>query len=121
MQQITKENLICGKEYYLECFTHDEESNFVPHVPRYKMIARFEKLHEPNQEVVPGYTHAWFTNFRPIKYKKCKDYGYPVHLNEFWNFYEIIEDNVQRDMEKRAYNMILRQVIEDEYFTSEFI
>jgi hypothetical protein len=31
MQQVTKENLIPGKEYYLECFTQDDNKNFVKH------------------------------------------------------------------------------------------
>ena len=53
MQEIKKENLIPGKEYYLEAFTTDDNDNFVRHSPRYKMIAKFDKIHAPNS--ITGY------------------------------------------------------------------
>lgn len=119
MQEIKKENLIPGKEYYLEAFTTDDNDNFVRHSPRYKMIAKFDKIHAPNS--ITGYMFSYFTNFREITYKNYKNYGYDVRLNNFWRFYEIIEDKVQTNMERRAYNMVLQKVIKDEYFTLEFV
>lgn len=119
MQEITKENLIHGKEYYLEAFTTDENDNFVRHSPRYKMIAKFDKIHAPN--IISGYKFSYFTNFREISCKNKKNCGYDVRLNNFWRFYEIIEDKVQSDMERRSYNIILQKIVKDEYFRLEFI
>ena len=113
MQEVKLENLIQGKEYWLECFTNDYERQLVSHNPPYKMIAKFDVC------VVTEYncTVARFTNFRDIKLKHDKNLGYSVLLNNhYWKFYEIIKNKVQRDMENRAYNTLLRQKVTDEYF-----
>ena len=113
MQAVTMNNLIKGKEYWMECFTHDDEKQLVPHKKRYKMIAKFDKY----IDTAYGSVFASFTNFREIKFKVNKDYGYTVSLdNYYWTFYEILENKVQKDMEIRAYNTILRQKVKDEYF-----
>lgn len=113
MQEVRMENLIPGKEYWMECFTYDDEKKLVPHVCRYKMIAKFDKLIDSEY----GSTSAGFTNFREIKFKDNKTDGYNVKLNNhYWTFYEILKNKVQKDMEIRAYKTILEQQIRDEYF-----
>ena len=113
MQEVTMENLIRGKEYWMECFRLDEEKQLVPFHCRYKIIAKFDKCIDTSF----GSTVASFTNFREIKFKDNKDDGYTISLNRYyWKFYEILKNNVQRDMESRAYKTILQQIIRDEYF-----
>jgi hypothetical protein len=113
MQEVKLDDLIQGREYWLECFTNDDERQLVSHNPPYKMIARFDKLiHTKYDSTVAG-----FTNFRDIKFKNDTNIGYSVALNNYyWKFYEIIKNKVQDDMEKRAHDKILRQVIRDEYY-----
>ena len=115
MQEVTMENLIQGKEYWMEGFTLDYERRLVSHYKPYKMIAKFQKI------VVRGdynSTYAEFTNFRQIKYKDNKDDGYNVSLNDYyWKFYEIIREKVHHDMESRALKKILTNIIKDEYYT----
>lgn len=113
MKEVIMENLIKGKEYWMECFTNNDERQFVSHKPPYKMIATFDKcfITENNFKV------ARFTNFRKIKFKSDKDNGYTVTLdNYYWKYYETVKNKVQDDMESRACNMILQKVIKDEYY-----
>ena len=113
MQEVTMENLIQGKEYWMECFNYNEEGQLVPHTYRYKMIAKFDKCIDSEY----GSTSAGFTNFREIKFKDNKTYGYDVKLNNYyWRFYEVLKNKVQKDMENRAYKTILEEKIRDEYF-----
>lgn len=114
MQEVTLENLIQGKEYWMECFSVNNENQFLPYRRRYKMIARFDKyVHTAYDDT----TNIYFTNFRTIKYRNNKNYGYDVTLSDYcWKFYEILKEKVQKDMESRAYDMVLRQKIRDEYF-----
>jgi hypothetical protein len=106
IQEVLRENLIPGKEYYLQSF---EESCLPPNKP-YKMIAKF-KTSERN------FARAAFSNFRNIKCKNKTSYGYGVELNISWRFYEINSHRVQKNMEKRSYNMIILKIVNDEYFT----
>ena len=113
MHEVTMENLIHGKEYWMECFRHDEEKQLVPFNCRYKTIAKFDKCIDTSF----GTTVASFTNFREIKCKDNKDHGYSVSLNSYyWKFYEVLKNKVQKDMEIRAYKTILEEKIRDEYF-----
>ena len=113
MQEVTMENLIHGREYWMEGFTLNAEEQLVSHNPIYRRIAKYDVTLETNY----GLTVAKFTNFRDIKFKDSKDRGYTVTLDyHFWKFYEILEKKVQRDMENRAYNIVIRQKVPDEYF-----
>lgn len=113
MQEVKMENLNPGKEYWMECFTHDDERQLVPHYCRYKMIAKFDKCIDSEY----GSMSAGFTNFREIKFKDNKTCGYDVKLNNYyWKFYEVLKNKVQKDMENRAYKTILQKKISDEYF-----
>ena len=113
MLELNKEQLIKGKEYYLECLTYANDNiTLIPLEPPYKMIARFDRL----DYKYTTYPYACFNNFRNIKNKDYKSLGYDVQLNSLWRFYEIIEDKVQNDMENRAITKVLKQVTGDEYF-----
>jgi len=112
MQEIPRENLVPGKEYYLQNF---EKTHQPPRKP-YKMIAKFEKL-TPSSGFNNYFNWACFTNFRNIKRAADPTYIRDVVLNLNWKFYEISSHEVQKNIEKRAYNMILQQIVKDEYFT----
>ena len=107
MQEISRENLVPGKEYYMQNF---EKINSPPNKP-YKMVAKFEKLEQCN-----GWVRACFSNFRKIENRNDPRYGYCVELNLNWRFYEIAQSRVQKTMESRAYNMVIMKIIKDEYF-----
>jgi hypothetical protein len=107
MQEVPREQLIPGKEYYLQNF---EKTYFPPEKP-YKMIAKFKEL-----KCYSNFAVACFSNFRKIQHRNdplCVRY---VELNLNWKFYEIARDVVQKNMEERAYNMVMRQITSDENF-----
>ena len=110
MKEVNRENLVPGKEYYLQSF----EESCLPPNKSYKMIARFEKL-KPSSGFIP-FMLSCFTNFRIIKHRNYHDYIRNVELNYNWRFYEIASHEVQKNMEQRAYNMVLLNIIGDEYF-----
>ena len=108
MEEVVRENLVPGKEYYLQNFRRE---HLPPHKP-YKMIARFERL-----TPCDGFNWACFTNYRNIKHGPDPTYIRYVVLDLNWRFYEIAHHKVQKNMENRAYNMVLLDLIKDEYFT----
>jgi hypothetical protein len=112
MQEIPRENLVPGKEYYMQCF----ESGHSPPKKPYKMIAKFEKLVNANP-VNGQWQWACFNNFRKLEDRNDPTCVRWVRLNTYWKFYEIPRDKVQKNMENRAYNMVLLDLIQDEYFT----
>jgi hypothetical protein len=111
MQEVDRENLIPGKEYYLQNF---EPTHMPPHKP-YKMIAVFEKLEASSG--IRVFSWACFSNFRKIENRNDPNCNRYVVLNSNWKFYEISKQKVQKNMETRAYNMILLDLIKDDYFT----
>lgn len=110
MQEILRENLIPGKEYYLQNF---EEAHSPPKNP-YKMIAKFEKLEQSYWNL--DFKWACFSDFRKIEYRNDTNYNRCVVLNHNWRFYEIPSNTIQKNMENRAYNQVLLDLIGDEYF-----
>ena len=103
MQEVIRENLVPGKEYYLERFNYLQQ----------KKIAKFEKLITFNED---SKWWACFTNLREIKYKNNPTSGYYMSVGYDWKFYEIASRDVQKNMENRAYNRVLLDLIKDEYF-----
>jgi len=120
MQEVQPENLVPSKEYYMECFTYDQNKEIIHCNPPYKMMAMFKKLDYSNPNIT-NYLFPHFINFRKIEFKNDKNHGYDVWLNTLWKFYEIIEDKVQTNMEKRAVDIIIKDIIKDEHFQIEFI
>jgi hypothetical protein len=114
MQEVDRANLVPGKEYYLE-----------RPADKQKRIAKFEELFIFEDAQFGQSWHAWFSNFREINYKNDRTKGYRSLISwsatASWIFYEIASREVQKNMENRAYNMILLDIIKDEYFTSVYI
>ena len=103
MQEVPRENLVPGKEYYIE-----------NPVYRLKRIAKFDKL-----LIYDGGSKWWacFNNVREIKYKNYPTHGYSNSIMGYnCKFYEIASRKIQKNMETRAYNMVLLNLIGDEYF-----
>jgi hypothetical protein len=111
MQEVNREDLVPGKEYYLQDF----ESGYDPPQKPSKMIAKFEKIIQSAWN--PDFNWACFTNFRKLEDRNDQSSFLRVQLNYKWKFYEIRRDKIQKNMENRAYNMILLDLIQDEYFT----
>jgi hypothetical protein len=111
MQEVPKENLVPGKEYYLQCC-------FAPSSKPYKMIGTFEQLRQ--SPYIPAKRErtcsANFTNFRMLKHRSDPTRGYRIELALCWKFYEINCPTIQKNMENRAYNQVLLDIIKDEYF-----
>ena len=111
MQEVKRENLVPGKEYYLQDF----ETGYEPPQKPSKMIAKFEKLIQSAWN--PDYYWAFFTDFRKLKDRNNDPSCFRcVQLNYKWRFYEILRDKIQKNMENRAYNRVLLELIGDEYF-----
>ena len=110
MKEIPRDKLVPGKDYYLQCV----EETFSPPKKSYKMIAKFERF-KPSS--IADFSWACFSNFRKIEHMNDKTCTRYVELNNNWRFYEITHRNAQKNMETRAYNMIILDIINDEYFT----
>jgi hypothetical protein len=118
MEPVSHNDLLPGKEYYIQCLTLEkDEFTIVPNKRIEKLIATFNKLESTQRS--DGFKLAHFKYFRSLQ-KKDFEKGYDVRLNEMWRFYEVKKAHIQQKMENRALNMILRQVIGDEYFYIEF-
>ena len=81
------------------------------------MIAKFEKLvdTDPDDTVFP-WQWACFNNFRKLEHRNNPSCVRRVELNLHWRFYEIPRHKVQKNMENRAYNMVMLHITNDEYF-----
>jgi hypothetical protein len=116
MLEVPRENLVAGKEYYLEDF----ETGYEPPQKPSKMIAKFEKLEQSAWN--PDYYWACFTDYRKLEDRNNPSCFLRVQLNYKWKFYEIASREVQKNMENRAYNRVMIDLIGDEYFKPiEFI
>jgi hypothetical protein len=107
MQEVSRENLIPGKEYYLECFA---PMCLPPNKP-YKMIGTFENIVHLYIERI------CFTNFRSLKQRNEPSCGSSIELALHWRFYEILRPTIQKNMENRVYKQVILDIIGDEYFT----
>jgi len=116
MNEIHRDNLEIGKIYYIVCLTDDVNGNLIPNKLHSKLIGTFLK-HEDYYG--NGFYHTFFKNFRKIDEDISK--GYEVHLNLYWRFYEAKKYDIQRNMENRALNLVLRNIIKDEYFYIEIL
>ena len=110
MQEVKRENLVPGKEYYLQNF---EDAYLPPNKP-YKMIGRFEDL-EPSCGFIE-FNWAYFSDFRKIEHRNDPKSTRDVRLGSHWKIYEITSHKVKQNMENRAYNQVLLGLVKDEYF-----
>jgi hypothetical protein len=118
MEPVSRENLQSGKEYYIECLTYDTDSvTIIPNPNIHRLIATFEKLAATQES--NDFKFAFFKYFREVN-RTDKYIGRDVNLNLLWRFYEVKKYKIQHDMENRALNMVLRQIVGDEYFHSDF-
>ena len=106
MQEVDRENLIPGKEYYMQCFA---PMCLPPNKP-YKMIGTFEQIVHLYQERI------CFTNFRKLEHRNEQSCGSNIELARHWRFYEINGPTIQKNMENRAYKQVLLDIVKDEYF-----
>jgi hypothetical protein len=106
MQEVSRNNLVPGKEYYLQSFA---PMCLPPNKP-FKMIAKFEKI------VHLFIERACFTNFRNLKDRNNPSCGSNIELALHWKFYEINGPTIQKNMENRAYKQVLLDIVKDENF-----
>jgi hypothetical protein len=126
MQRVLRENLELGKLYYIEDLTEDDNKNLVPVIRVPKMAGIFKGLIPVNVELTDISWNAasfdWFEVSNMINMTDENDAHkyviYHVQLNYLWNFYEVKKFKIQRDMENRAINLSLRNIIGDPYFTN---
>jgi len=116
MKEIHRDNLEIGKIYYIVCLTNDVDGNLIPNKSISKYIGTFLK-HEDCYD-----NNFYFTLFKDFR-EVCGDIsnGYEVRLNLYWCFYEAKKYDIQRNMENRALNLVLRNIIKDEYFYIEIL
>lgn len=116
MNEIHRDNLIIGKIYYIVCLTDDVNGNLIPNKLIPKLIGTFLK-HQYCYD--NDFYFPFFTDFREIYEDISK--GYEVRLNLYWRFYEAKKYDIQQNMENRALNLVLRNIIKDEYFYIEIL
>ena len=107
MQEVSRENLVPDKEYYLQCFC----PGCVPPNKPYIMIAKFEKIVHLYIERI------CFTNFRKLEHRNDQSCGSNIELALHWRFYEINGPTIQKNMENRVYKQVIVDIIGDEWFT----
>ena len=105
MNVVERTDLQPGKEYYIECLTDNDAGLMVRNTNIPKLIGRFIKYEG-------GF--AYFSEFRELR--ELANDGIDVGLGIYWNFYKVKCHKIQNDMETRALNMILRNIVGDEYF-----
>jgi len=124
MNHVDRNYLVPGKLYYIECMTQDIQNNIIPNVGISIMVGIFVNL-------IPKYTYngafwnaAQFKWFDVSKLKNMKHESdaekhvlRDVELNYLWRFYEVKKIKIQSDMEMRAVNLYLQNIIGDPYFT----
>lgn len=127
MKEVLRENLELGKIYYIQCLTLDNDKNLVPNEYIKIRFGIFEKFEDVTISRI-GFQHAFFKWFPLSKIKNIDDVskiynlsGRTVHLNLLWRFYEVQKFKIQSDMEMRAVNAMLKNVVRDEYFTWSMI
>jgi hypothetical protein len=111
MQEVKRVNLVPGKEYYIQCFA----PGYLPPNKPYKMIGKFEQLSQ-GLFIHSEMEFTCFTNFRTLEHRNNPSLGKNVQLVLHWKFYEINVPTIQKNMENRAYNMVLLDIVKDEYF-----
>jgi hypothetical protein len=121
MKAVPYENLEPGKIYYIQCLKDDGDKYLVPNEYIKIRFGIFEKFEDITGS---GFQHLRFKWFSMSKIKNIDDVskihaldGRTVHLNLNWRFYEMQKFKIQSDMEMRAANLILKNIVRDEYFT----
>ena len=114
MKHVLPENLIPGKEYYIQSMEMDIEQNLVPRKTIPKMVGTFVKLDFYHNSSEINLLFAYFFNYRYITDYESK-VGRIVNLNKFWYFYDVEKYKIQEAMENRAVNTILRKITGDKY------
>jgi hypothetical protein len=124
MLQVAREDLIPGKLYYIECLTEADDHYLIPNITLPIMVGFFKGF----KPVYPLEGATWnsvvFDWFEISKMKYIKDERdahkhiiLQVELNFLWRFYEVKKFKIQCDMEERALNLFLKNIIGDPYFT----
>ena len=108
MQEVLRENLVPGKEYYLQCFA----PSYAPPNKPIKMIGIFKKLIQGFRKEL-----TCFINFRKLDQRNEPSCGTSIELALHWKFYEINGPTIQKNMENRVYKQVILDIIGDEYFT----
>ena len=124
MNHVNREDLVPGKLYYIECMTQDLQSNVIPNVGISIMVGIFiglKPIYTFSREVWKEAQFKWF-DVSKLKYMQHesdaeKHILRDVGLNYLWRFYEVKKFKIQSDMELRAVNLYLQNIIGDPYFT----
>jgi hypothetical protein len=114
MQEVLRENLKIGELYYIESLTEDLNGNIVVNHHVSKLQGIFTGFTENVSLNNYSCSDALFSEFRGVNESIFE--GYDVHLNYWWKFYEFKKFKIQQDMEMRACNKILQNIIGDTYF-----
>lgn len=124
MELVAREDLQIGKLYYIQGVASDDLGNRIPYTTFPIMVGIFKGLKTIYPFVVESWHAAKFDWFEAPKLKNIKDEREvnshvirEVELNYMWNFYEVKRFKIQNDMEARAVNSYLREIIGDPYFT----
>jgi len=121
MLEVLREELQHGKLYYITEFIVDNNDSNRKMI---KMVGIFKGLKLIDPGVVEPWNAAVFDWFEVSKMKEInneceahKHILYEVQLNSVWKFYEVKKIKIQNDMETRAVEMFLKNIIGDPYFT----
>ena len=123
MLEVPREKLEPGKLYYITDFSVNNgniDSNRKP----VKMVGLFKRLKMIDSYVLHPWNAAVFDWFEVSKMKEInnecdarKHIILEVELNCIRKFYEVQKFKIQNDMEARAVDIFLKNIIGDPYFT----
>lgn len=112
MEEVPRELLVPGHEYYIASLTwSSDEQDRVPNTKFPKVMGTFMGLSPSN--LYENFHFALFSDYRGV----CECSGYNVSLNDMWRFYPVKKHLIQQAMERRALTTILRNITGDDYFS----
>ena len=111
MEEVLRDNLEKDKEYYIVPIEYNSNDNIIKNNLT-KHIAIFKKI-EPS--IFNNIKIAHFSNYRRLKDKDIF-HGYDVNLNNHFKFYQRTSPKIQEQWEKRTTNLVIQNIISDEWF-----
>jgi len=113
MKEVLPENLIPGKEYYIQSMIANDDGNLIPCKSSQKLVGTFIKRDYIEFSSMFDLLFSYFSNFRFIK--DYESNGRSVNLNKYWKYYEVEKYTIQQNMENRAINTLLKNITGDQY------
>lgn len=110
MEEVSCDDLEVNKEYYIVPLIYDINNNIVE-----KLLCKHIAIFKKNELNIFNIKITHFSSYRTLKDKDTFAV-YNVNLNKHFKFYQRISPKIQEQWEKRTTNLVLQNIIEDQWF-----